>query len=505
MQKLINGVVMFDILKQGFSNAKLKLQGKAQISEAVIDEACVDIKTSLLEADVEFSVVKKFLSRVRQKALGEIVNVSIRHNNQKIRITPHDHFIKICQGELQDLMGPLDSSLNINGAKPTAIMAVGLQGSGKTTTCAKLAKFLTAQSKKVLLVAADTSRPAAREQLKTLGSQINVPVFTDLALPPVEIARQSIAYAQERAFDVIIIDTAGRVTIDTTLMNELTQIESAVKPQETLLVCDAMIGQESVTTARNFSERVSLTGFILTKLDGDTRGGAALSIKEVTGTPIKFIGIGESLTGLEEFRPEGFASRILGFGDIVSLVKDFEKVVDEKQAEEDAQKLLRGEFTLNDFLAQVKMIKNLGPIQDVFEKIPLMGNLPKGATVDDQEFVKAEALINSMTEVEREHPNMIIGKRLERIARGAGRKVYDVQELLRKYFMMRKMLGGIGSGIGGKLKGLRKLQKMTGLNLHGMKEEFKSINLPKPEVHILSDEEKRKLRNKKKRDKKKKR
>ncbi len=499
---------MLDILKQGFSNAKLKLQGKAHISENVIDQACADIKTSLLEADVQLDVVRKFLARVKEKALGEIVNVSIRHNDQKIRITPHDHFIKICQDELEGLMGPADSKLYIDEVKPSIIMAVGLQGSGKTTTCGKLAKFLTAEGKKVLLVAADTSRPAAREQLKILGAQINVPVFTDDRPDPVSIAQDSVRYAQEHGMDVIIIDTAGRVTIDEALMHELSRIEKAIHPQETLLVCDAMIGQESVTTARAFAEKISLSGFIVTKLDGDTRGGAALSIKEVTGKPIKFIGMGEALSGLEEFRPEGLASRILGFGDIVSLVKDFEKAVDTKTAEEEAKKLLRGEFSLNDFLTQVKMIKSMGPLQDIFEKMPFMGSLPQGAVLDDGELVKVEALINSMTHAEREHPSMITGKRLERIAKGAGRKTYDVQELLRKYFMMKKMLGGLSPGIGGKLKGFkqfRRLQKMSGFNFDGMMEEMNHMNIPKPEVPSLSEEEKRKLRNKKKRDKKKKR
>jgi signal recognition particle subunit SRP54 len=344
-------------------------------------------------------------------------------------------------------MGPVDTSLKLSGRTVNAIMMVGLQGSGKTTTTAKIARFIQKKGKKPMMVAADIYRPAAIDQLKVLGNRLDIPVFSATGKTPPQICKDAMEAAQIKGLDVVLFDTAGRTILDDTLMSELDEIKAATNPDNILLVVDAMIGQESVNVAREFDRRLDLSGFILTKLDGDARGGAALSIKEVTKKPVKFLGIGESLDKLEEFRPEGLASRILGHGDIVGLVKDFEEVIDEKKAEEDAAKLLRGDFSFDDFLKQLKMMKKMGSLTDIIGKLPLgQFGLPQGAQVDDREIVRVEAIINSMTAHERENPDSLNDSRIGRIAKGCGQPKQKIMDLIGRFNTMRQIMQGLGTG-----------------------------------------------------------
>ena len=375
---------MLETVSKGFKSARNRLKGYRELTNENIEEAVRDIRISLLEADVEFNVVKAFLSRVQEKALGEIVQLKAKTQEGVSKVSPGDHFIKICLEELTDLMGPVDSSVEYAKSGITKIMMVGLQGSGKTTSIGKLARLIEKQGKRPLLVAADVYRPAAVEQLKVLGQKLRIPVYDEGAGDPVQICRNAVERAKAIGRNVVLFDTAGRLTIDTPLMDELDNIVTSTEPENIFLVCDAMIGQDAVQTARTFNERLDLDGIILTKLDGDARGGAALSIKAVTGKPIKFVGMGEGMDRLEPFRPEGLASRILGLGDVVGLMKDFEEVVDEEKAEEDAKKILSGEFDLVQFLDQIKTIQKLGPIKEVFEKLPL-GDMAQGMTLEDKQ------------------------------------------------------------------------------------------------------------------------
>lgn len=451
---------MLEVITQGFRDARQYLQGMRTISEENIGEALRLIRVSLLEADVEFQVTRSFLDRVKEKALGEIVLTKVAHKDVKMKVSPGEHFIKLCHDELVELMGPPDSSLSFRTKPVSSVMMVGLQGSGKTTTAAKLAKYLMKTGKKPMLVAADIYRPAAVEQLKTLGADLDVPVFSDGGAPPPKICEQALEAARNQNRDVVIFDTAGRLTIDDPLMEELHQIQMRTSPDNVLLVCDAMMGQESVNTARAFNERIRLSGFILTKVDGDARGGAALSIKAATGVPVKFLGIGEGLDRLEEFRPEGLASRILGFGDVVGLVKDFQEVVDEKKAEEDAMRMLAGDFDLSDFLSQIKTVKKMGPLQDTLEKLPFFQSaMPQGAAgVDETELVRIEAMINSMTPQERRRPDILTQSRMRRIARGSGRKESEIRDLLVKFRSMRTFMMAMGGAkVGGRWKKVRKM------------------------------------------------
>ena len=465
---------MLEVVSKGFKNARLKLQGKAELSEANVDEALRDVRVSLLEGDVELNVVKTFLSRVKDNALGKVVDVEAKDKSGKLhKMGAGERFIKICYEELEALMGPVDTSLNVS--KPvTKIMMVGLQGSGKTTTAGKLAKYLIAKKYRPMLVAADVYRPAAIDQLKVLGEQLEVPVYSDEALTPPVLCERAIQKARERQCNVVIFDTAGRLTIDDELMQELVDIEKATKPDNSFLVTDAMIGQDAVRTAAEFSKRLSLHGFILTKLDGDARGGAALAIKEVTGKPIKFLGMGETLDKLEEFRPAGLASRILGMGDVVGLVQDFEAVVDEDKAEKDAMRMLRGQFTLEDFVEQIRTLRKMGSLGDLVEKIPFFGDMvPDGASVDDKELIRLEALVSSMTKAERRNPGVINASRKKRIAAGSGRSVKEVDELLTKHKMMRQMMQTIGQapGLLAKLPGFKQmagLRNMQGADMSGI-------------------------------------
>jgi signal recognition particle subunit SRP54 len=456
---------MLETVTKGFRAAKNRLAGKSELTPELVDESLRDIRVSLLEADVAFDVVKKFVARVREKAVGELVQTTITDKaGQKRKVSPMDHFIKICHDELEALMGPVDTSLQLKPkGQLSGIMMVGLQGSGKTTTTGKLAHRLLAEGRKPLLVAADIYRPAAVDQLKVLGERLKVPVYHEPGLQPPELAKRGYAAAREQKCDVVLIDTAGRLAIDEALMTELESIKSNVHPDTILLVCDAMIGQDAVRTAAEFDRRLTLDGFILTKLDGDARGGAALSIKEVTGKPIKFLGMGESMDKLEEFRPDGLAGRILGFGDIVGLMKDFEKVVDEKKAEEDAKKLLSGQFSMKDFVEQIRMVRKMGPLKDLLEKFPLFGDLTEHLNPDEKELTKIEAMYDSMTAKERLRPDTINTSRIGRIAKGSGRKVEEVRELLQKFGMMQQVMGTIGQnpGLLGRIPGFKQLGQLS--------------------------------------------
>ena len=372
-------------------------------------------------------------------------------------------------------MGPVDTSLKF---KPkggvTTMMMVGLQGSGKTTTVGKLASYLQKKGRKPLLVAADIYRPAAVDQLQVLGERLSVPVFFEPDNLPPDLAVKGVEAARAQKCDVVLIDTAGRLAIDEQLMNELNLMKAAVQPDDILLVVDAMIGQDAVRTAAEFDRRLALDGFILTKLDGDARGGAALSIKEVTGKPIKFLGMGEALDRLEEFRPDGLASRILGFGDIVGLMQDFEQVVDEKKAEEDAKKLLSGNFSMKDFVEQIRTVRKMGPLKDLLEKFPIFGEMTEQLNPDEKELGKIEAMYDSMTEKERLRPSLIDDSRMSRIARGSGRKKSDVQELVQKYGMMQQVMGAVGQnpGLLGRIPGFKQLGQLSKLKNMDLSQVF---------------------------------
>jgi signal recognition particle subunit SRP54 len=436
---------MFDVLTRGFRNAALSLQGKAKLDEENLAPALREVRTSLLQADVELDVVKRFLERVKAQSLGEIVPLR-SPTGQEFKIGPQDHFIKSCYDELVALMGPVNTDLSLQG-NPSVIMLVGLQGSGKTTTAGKLARRLITQGKKPMLVAADIYRPAAIEQLAVIGRKLNVPVFTIAGMDPVELASKAIIQARNVKRDVVIIDTAGRLALDEALMVELERIKATVKPENLLFVCDAMIGQDAVRTAREFDRRLDFTGFILTKLDGDARGGAALSIKDITGKPVKFLGQGEDLSKLEEFRPEGLAQRILGFGDVVGLMKDFEAHVDEKSAEADAQKLMDGQFGYDDFVRQLQTIRKMGPIRDIIGRLPffsgILDQIPKEA-LDDRELDKVMVVISSMTKAERTNPDLLDESRFYRIAVGSGRPQEEVRDLHKRFLQARQMMKGFG-------------------------------------------------------------
>src|SRR5215472_4735659 len=467
---------MLETVTKGFRAAKNRLAGKVEITPELIDESLRDIRVSLLEADVAFDVVKKFVAQVREKAAGEVVKTTITDKKGRtIKVSPADHFIKICHDELESLMGPVDTSLSFAPkGQVSGLMIVGLQGSGKTTTVAKLANLLLKQEKQPLLVAADIYRPAAVEQLQVLGERLQVPVFFESNTAPAELAKKGYAAAKSQKRDVVLIDTAGRLAINEELMAELEAIKAAVHPENTLLVCDAMIGQDAVRTAAEFDRRLNLDGFILSKLDGDARGGAALSIKEVTGKPIKFLGMGEALDKLEEFRPDGLASRILGFGDIVGLMQDFEQVVDEKKAEEDAKKLLSGAFSMKDFVEQIRTVRKMGPLKDLLEKFPIFGEMTEQLNPDEKELTKIEAMYDSMTEKERLRPSLIDDSRMARIARGSGRKKSEVQELLQKHGMMQQVMGAVGQnpGLLGRIPGFKQLGQLSKLKNMDLSQVF---------------------------------
>ncbi len=429
---------MFESLGDRLQNALHKIKGYGKITEENISDMMREIRLALLEADVNYQVVKEFTNTVKEKALGEEVQKSIK---------PGDLFVKIVKDELTELLGGESSPLNMNG-NPATLMLVGLQGSGKTTTIGKLANFLRKKnSKKPLLVACDVYRPAAIDQLKQLGKQLGIEVYEEGKKDPVEISKNAINYAKQNGYDYVLIDTAGRLHIDKELMEELQNINAEVKPQEVLLVIDSMMGQDAINVIQGFNDSLKLTGVILTKLDGDTRGGVALSVRHLTNVPIKFIGVSEKLDGLENFDPERMAGRILGMGDIISLVEKATEVIDEEEAMSAAKKMQSGKFDLEDFLKQMKQIKKLGPLENLIKMLP--GAKKMGLTnvnIDPKQMAHVEAIILSMTPKERRNPDIIKASRKTRIAKGCGLSVQEVNKLLMQFEQMKKMMKQMSNG-----------------------------------------------------------
>jgi len=442
---------MFEAVTRGFRAARDKLANRA-IGGADIDAAVRDIRLALLEADVEFSVAKAFVDKVADRAKSEVVGgaATMEVDGESKEITGYHRFVAICSEELELLMGGGDEEEPDIAYDPlgvTAIMIVGLQGSGKTTTCGKLARWMTdREEKRVMMVAADVQRPAAIEQLEQLGGRLDIPVFSDRGADPLTLCGGALAQATSKKRDVVLFDTAGRLAIDEALMDELRQIKDRTKPQEILLVVDAMIGQDAVRTAKAFDDALGLTGFIMTKLDGDARGGAALSIKSITGKPIKFLGMGEGMEALEAFRADGLASRILGMGDVVGLVREFERHVDQDKAEEDAERMFRGQFDMTDFVEQIGILRRMGSLEDLLEKMPLFqGGMPEGFAPDEREFLKIEAVYNSMTPLERRRPAVMReGNRIARVSGGCGRAPEQVKDVLSRFDTMRRMMIALG-------------------------------------------------------------
>jgi len=427
--------MVFEGLASKLQETFKKLRGRGKLSEADVSEAMREVRMALLEADVNFRVVKDFVARVKDRAVGQEVMSSL---------TPGQQVIKIVNDELTSLMGGTVSRLTVSSRPPTVIMLVGLQGAGKTTTAGKLANLLQRQNKRPLLVAADIYRPAAIKQLQVLGEKLGIPVFSMGGQEnPVNIAKQAVEQAVSHARDTVIIDTAGRLHINEELMNELKQIKQKVRPHEILLVVDAMTGQDAVNVAETFNAELGLDGIILTKLDGDARGGAALSVKAVTGCPIKFAGMGEKLDALEPFHPDRMASRILGMGDVLSLIEKAQHSLDLEKAKEIEKKLRKEEFTLDDFLEQLQQVRKLGTLDSILAMLPGMGNLKKqlqGAELDEKELKHTEAIIRSMTRKERRDPSIINGSRRKRIALGSGTRVQDVNKLLKQFGEAKKMM-----------------------------------------------------------------
>lgn len=430
---------MFDSLQEKLEGALKRFRGQTVITEENIDEACVEIRRALIEADVNLNVARKFVEDVKQKAIGTEV---------KGKIMPEQLIVKIVNDELVELMGSKKSDLIIaTGGGPTIILVAGLQGSGKTTFCGKLAKSLKKKGRQPMLVAGDVYRPAAILQLKQLGEQVKVPVFTDEeSKNPIEIAQNALAYARKFGRDTVIVDTAGRLTIDEEMMNEVENLSKAIKPTETLFVCDAMIGQDAVNTAKAFHDKLALTGIVLTKLDGDTRGGAALSVLSVIGKPVKFVGVGEKLDDLEPFHPERIASRILGMGDILTLVERAEAQFDAEEAKKLEEKIKKNQFTFEDFLDQLRTIKKMGSLKDLLGMIPGMDKQLKNVNIDDKAFGKVEAIILSMTKEERNTPKILNGSRRLRIAKGSGTNIQDVNKLIKQFEDMSKVMKSMTQG-----------------------------------------------------------
>ena len=438
---------MFQGLSEKLQATFKRLRGKGKLTEADVNEALREVRMALLEADVNFKVVKDFVAKVKERSIGQEILESL---------APGQHVIKIVHEEMIALLGGVVSKIQIAPKPPTVILLVGLQGAGKTTHAAKLAHLLKKQGKRPLLVACDIYRPAAIKQLEVLGEQIKVSVFSLGQQPPVDIAKASLQYANAHGHDVVLIDTAGRLHINEELMEELHQIKAVAKPHEILLVVDAMTGQDAVNVAESFHRELGLDGVILTKLDGDTRGGAALSVKAVTGCPIKFAGVGEKVEALEPFHPDRMASRILGMGDVLTLIEKAQQSFDEKKAKEMEQKLRKNEFTLDDFLDQMQQLKKMGPLQSILEMIPGIGKQLKDVQIDEKEMAHVEAIIFSMTPEERRKPALIKDSRKKRIARGSGTSVQQVGRLLKQFEQMQKMMKQFS---GGGLPGLGKGKK----------------------------------------------
>ena len=433
----------FENLSEKLQAVFKQLRGKGKLTEKDVKEAMREVKLALLEADVNFKIVKQFINKVNERAVGSEVLESL---------TPGQQVIKIVNEELIELMGSSQSKLTFSSKPPTVYMMVGLQGAGKTTTSGKLAGLLKKQGKSPLLVACDVYRPAAIKQLQVVGNNYGIPVFEmGDNLNPVDIAKESLKYAAKNKHDVILIDTAGRLHINEELMEELKNIKEAVRPQEILLVVDAMTGQDAVTVADSFNGQLGVDGIILTKLDGDARGGAALSVRSVTGKPIKYIGMGEKMEDLEPFYPDRMASRILGMGDVLSLIEKAQEAYDEKQAMEMAQKMRNNDFTLEDFLDQMQQIKKMGPLKDLIGMIPGMSQLNiNDVDVDPKAMAHIEAIIQSMTKEERQNPSILNGPRKKRIANGSGRTIAEVNRLLKQFEEMKKMMKQVNSLAKGK-------------------------------------------------------
>jgi len=433
---------MFDQLSDRLNAIFSRLTGRGRLSESDVNEVMREVRIALLEADVSLPAAKEFVNKVKEKAVGADVMASL---------SPAQTIVKIVHDELVELLGGAQARLQFSDAPPSVIMLVGLQGSGKTTHAGKLALRLKEQGRRTLLVAADIYRPAAIEQLETLGKQIDLPVFQQGQGDPVKIAREGVAEAKRLGLSTVIIDTAGRLQIDEDLMVELERIKAAVNPKEILLVADAMTGQEATNVAKGFHDRLGITGVILTKLDGDTRGGAALSIHKVTGAPIKFIGVGEKLSALEPFYPDRLASRILGMGDVLTLIERTQSVYSEEQAKQLEQKLLKERFTLDDFLEQMRQVRKMGSMTDILKMIPgLSRALPKDFEIPEADIKRIEAIICSMTKRERQNPDLLNGSRRKRIAHGSGTQVSDVNRLVKRFEEARKMMKQMGFGPGKK-------------------------------------------------------
>ncbi|KGQ31304.1 signal recognition particle protein [Gallibacterium anatis] len=452
---------MFENLSDRLSRTLRNISGKGRLTEDNIKETLREVRMALLEADVALPVVREFINQVKERALGVEVNKSL---------TPGQEFIKIVQAELEKAMGEANETLNLATQPPAVILMAGLQGAGKTTSVAKLAKFLQQRhKKKVMVVSADVYRPAAIKQLETLAQSVNATFYpSDASQKPVEIVKSALAEAKLKFFDVLIVDTAGRLHVDEEMMNEIKQIHQVLNPIETLFTVDAMTGQDAANTAKAFNEALPLTGVILTKVDGDARGGAALSIRQITGKPIKFLGMGEKTDALEPFYPERIASRILGMGDVLSLIEDLQRNVDQEKAEKMAQKFKKGDdFTLEDFREQLLEMKKMGGMMSMLDKLPGMQNLPDHVKnqVDDKMFQRMEAMINSMTFKERRNPAIIKGSRKRRIAAGSGTQVQDLNRMLKQFEEMQKMMKKMRKG--GMAKMMRGMQGLMG-GLGGM-------------------------------------
>ncbi|MGD8190171.1 signal recognition particle protein [Brevibacillus ginsengisoli] len=460
----------FESLANRLQSAFDKLRGRGKIDETAVNEAMREVRLALLEADVNFKVVKDFVARVKERAIGQEVLKSL---------TPGQMVIKIVNEELTELMGGNVANIAVASKAPTVVMMVGLQGAGKTTTTGKLAKYLQKQNRKPLLVAGDIYRPAAIKQLQVLGEQVNAPVFSlGDQVSPVEIARQAIEHAKENHLDYVLIDTAGRLHIDETLMDELKQVREVAKPDEILLVVDAMTGQDAVNVAESFNNQLELTGVILTKLDGDTRGGAALSVKAVTGKPIKFAGMGEKLDALEPFHPDRMSSRILGMGDVLSLIEKAQEAVDEEKAKEMERQMRQGEFTFDMFLDSMSQLRKLGPFEDLLGMLPGMNKMKgmKDFKVDEKQIARTEAIVKSMTKAERSNPDLLNASRRRRIASGSGTTVQEVNRFIKQFEEMKKMMKQF-SGMTKQMK--KKGNKKGGFNLPMMGGKMPNLgNMP---------------------------
>ena len=436
---------MFEALTEKFNAVFKSLSGRGRITEANISDAMRDVRKALLAADVNYNVVKQFCKDCTQAALGAEVIKSLH---------PGQVMVKIVNEELTRLMGPVDTRIYFVSPGPTVIMLAGLQGGGKTTTAAKLAKYLVSKGKKPLMVADDLQRPAAIEQLITLGEQLQIPVYSEQIKDAVKVAKNGIKHAGKIDCDVVVLDTAGRLHIDEEMMTELDKVSRTVTPHQIYLVCDAMTGQDAVNSAKEFNERLELDGVILTKLDGDARGGAALSVKAVTGKPIKFIGVGEKLDTLEEFHPDRMASRILGMGDVVTLVEKAQEQFDAEEAEKLQKKMAKGSFGFDDFLKQMQAVKKMGGMGDMLKLLPGVGKQLGNLDIDDGEISKMEGIVHSMTLQERRQPDIINASRRRRIAKGCGRDLQDVAGLIKTFKRSRDMMKSLSSGGMGGLKGL---------------------------------------------------